>query len=276
MAKSFDTIATRDLWSAIALRDLDAVKRALRRGANINESKRPNAWSGAFTPFLSACRFGCPDIVKYLHKAGARRRSSGNKSCSGLGIAVHHQQSQVVAAILEVMKPSQIEMFEAYRAIDEGPRMDPDKSDRWVDFLTTSFEEKGVKLDDKTAASILMLWLGGHNELSVEPARAMRLLASPLMPKLPLSKFDASNDFATWGWGIANRNWGEDGETLELLHQIGFPFDVFKRELDEGHQIMPLSEEKKEWVAIQATVSAQRALKEKTPEVGASRPGMRL
>lgn len=272
-----DPMATRDLWVAIADGNIGRVKKAVLCGANVNDVKRPNPWSASDMPFLTACKFGDVEMVKYLHKAGASRRSSGKNSRSGLGVAVHHQQSQIVSAILEIMKPTHLEMVEAYRAIDEGPSMSNDKSDRWVDFLTNKFEEKGVKFDDKTAYAVLMLWLGGEgSQMPLYPERAERVLSSSLMGENPLSGIEDAPRFFEWGVEIARRNWIESSEALDMLHRFGFPFDRFAQRITEGHQIAQITPEQEEWVNIQASIQAQRMMNDATPQVSQARPGSRL
>ena len=271
-SKSFDHMSTREMWQAISANDAARLDRALEKGANPNENKRYNSWTPPKSPLGEAAGMGYPKIIQSLHKAGARRRSSGPKGQSALSVAVQHQQSQSVDALLATYgKPTQQEILEAFRAIDEGPRMDEVRSERWVAFLAQSFVDKQVKLSTETAADLAMLWLGAEgSQMSTYPDRVQTLIQAGLLPLNVLAATAASTRFVEWGKELSRRNWlEEDQPVLDLLHSLDFPFDALV-------PLLPEEDQAGGWLHEQASIRQHRLMDKDTQAPTSTRSSPRL
>jgi hypothetical protein len=268
--KSFDHLASRDLWQAVSSNDLPRLNRALERGGNPNDNKSLNHWSSPKTPLLEAAQMGYPKMIARLHKAGARRRSSGRMAQSALEVAGHHQQSQSVEALLAAYgKPTSKEMVAAFKAIDEGPRMDEERTDRWMQFLTQSFTNMQVRFSPSAAVEMCMLWLGGEgSQMTSFPDRIQSLLDAGLLSPNCLSIANKLTNFTEWGRQLSYRTWDEDSQsTLDLLHTLDFPFDTLAQKLPEDEQGI-------RWVQEQASIRQHRLMHHatQTPSVRRSSP----
>ena len=271
-SKSFDHMASHDMWLAISSNDPARLDRAISRGANPNDNRSLNHWTPSKTPLNEAAGMGYPKIIERLHKAGARRRSSGSNGQSALSLAVQHQQSQSVEALLAAYgKPTQQEMLEAFRAIDEGPRMDEAKSDRWVDFLTKSFVDKQAKLSAATATELGMLWLGAEgSQMSTYPERIQVLTQAGLMSANVLSAAAQSPKFVEWGKELSRRTWNEDSQpVLDLLHALDFPFDALA-------PLLPAEDQAGGWLHEQASIRQHRLMDKDTLVPTSTRSSPRL
>lgn len=270
--KSFDHIASRDLWKAVSSNDLTRLNHALERGGDPNDNKSLNHWTSPKTPLLEAAQLGYPKIIERLHKAGARRRSSGRLSESALEVAVRHQQSQSVQALLAAYgKPTGREMVASFRAIDYGPRMDEARSDRWVQFLTQSFVDMQARFPPSAAMELCIAWLGGEgSQMTTYHERIQSLLDSGLLPPNTLRIADKSDEFIGWGRELSQRTWNEYNQhVLNMWHALDFPFDILVQKL-------PVDEQSGGWLQEQASIRQHRLMDQNTTSPLVSRSSPRL
>lgn len=276
-AKSWDSVATRELWGAINRHDVQGVVRALSKKANPNEQKRINPWTAADTPLLKASRDGFTQALEILVKAGARRRSSGKDASSAFMCAVEGDHPETFDALCRLFDGiTAMEALECCVAIrsfrGNGAEQ---KIDAWVDRLIDAMQTHKVRLTPAPAAAITMQFLGGEGlNIAVYPDQVRKLMDCQILTSDLVSRATDACGLGSWGEALSSRdrkrNPNEENEAIAvaLLHELRFPFAA----MAAAQQSMP-----SQWLQEQVVHSVAVALQSDTSQVaGPARDRPRL
>lgn len=229
--KSWNSVATRDLWGAISRQDPQAVARALSKQANPNDQKRINPWSPADTPLLQAARSGFTAGIPLLVQAGARRRSSGKDAVSALMRTVEGDQPEAFDTLCQKLGSiTEMELLDCCVAIRsfKGPGSS-ERMHAWIDRLLDAVEDYPVRLTPTVAAAIAMQFLGGESLPDpVRPDIVQKLVDRQLLTPQMVARATQAGGLQSWGDLLSRRTRKPDDENearaVALLHELRAPF----------------------------------------------------
>ena len=255
--KSWDTIATRNIWEAISRESEADLRRALAKGGNPNDVKSLNDWTASDSPLTSAVARGFLPGVKLLLDAGAKRYING---CgSPLGLALTHRNEEVFPFVLDCLAPpTQHEIVTCFTHLLRTPATG--KESRLVR-LIQSMASTNTRLGGEAGLVVAMQALGENGpSYTVRPEVIDRLLQARLLRPNALASAAHAQGLDEWAVGLGMRRWNtpEATHALALLHALQFPFQAAAETCDEGPS--------RDWLLGQSAIVQANQMETQTPK----------